>query len=69
MAIGVRRRAFGVKGNEIKRGAELAGGEVGAAQTVLEKFASESAAAASGIGPADFRRREGAANAVNRVVM
>src|SRR5207249_3064531 len=42
-------RAFGMKGNEIERSANLAGGEVGSAQAMLEKIPGESAAAARSV--------------------
>src|SRR5262249_56705626 len=63
-----RRRPLGVEGNEVKWGALLPGRVVGAAQTVFEELAQE-AAAARAVRAADLRRRQGAADGVNGVVV
>src|SRR6185369_8906889 len=69
VAIDVGGPAFGVEREEIDRRAGLAGGEVGAAQLVLEEVARELAAGTRGIRAADARGREGATDAVDGEVV
>ena len=69
VAVDERRAALGVKRDEVDRRADLARREVRAAELVLVEVARELAAAAGGVGPADLRGRQGAAHAVDGVVV
>src|SRR4029077_15870811 len=69
VAVGVSRRTFRVEGDEVEWRAGFAGGEVRAPQTMFEECASEPAAAAGGIGPADTGCRQSATHTVNSVVV
>ena len=69
MAVQVLRRALGVEGDEVDRGALGAGGVVGAAQAVLEEVAQERVVPARRVRPAYPGRGQGAAHGVHGVVV
>ena len=69
MSVGGCGSAFGMKGDEVERRADLAGRVVGAAQTMFDEIPREPATAAGGVRTADLRRGQPAPYGVDRVIV